>query len=35
MTLVPINKRFPNEGRFGFFVPKWTKKKYPELYPLI
>ena len=35
MTLVPINKRFPHEGRFGFFVPKWTKKKYPELYPLI
>jgi len=30
--LLPIEKRFPHEGRFEFTAPKWMIKKYQELY---
>ena len=27
-----ISERYPHEGRIGFKIPKWIKKKYPSIY---
>ena len=30
--LLPVEQRFPHEGRSEFTAPEWMIKKYPELY---
>lgn len=29
---LPIDQQYPHEGRISFVIPKWMKKKYPNLY---